>query len=146
MCARRRWRARNFTPDCWLTALFERLCGGRGNGWKEASKPFLSARHGACCWSASRPDLARNFTPDCWLTALFERLCGGRGNGWKEASKPFLSARHGACCWSASRPGAEGPSASMIGAGNYWKRLPYRLCPSDARSDPAKSAECATED
>jgi hypothetical protein len=25
------------------------------NAWKEAAKHFLSAKHDACCWSASRP-------------------------------------------------------------------------------------------
>jgi len=32
------------------------------------------------------------------------------------------------------------------GAGNYWRRWPNRPCPSDPRSDPAKSAGCDTED
>ena len=36
-------------------SLVEPSCGGRVNGWKAASKPFLSARPGAFCWSASRP-------------------------------------------------------------------------------------------
>jgi hypothetical protein len=93
------------------------------------------------------PEMARKeFYAGLLTYSLVRAVMWGRGNAWKEASKPFPSARHDACCWSASRLGAEASSASMIGAGKYWRRLPYRPCPSDAKNDPAKSAVCATGD